>query len=357
LAGGIVDAGAVEIQFRDDFSNQTVEDVTVPSDPVVVANGVNDDDGDDGPPPGFEGPERAIDNVGQKYLNFLDLGSGVIVTPSIGPTVLTGLRLYPANDALDRDPASFRLEGSAVGPDGPFTLLAQGPVHLPLERISGGDANQIGVDPLPHRELRFSNTTAYVSYRLVFPELRDAAAANSMQIGEVEFLGYYGVPPAPPTAEDYRTSTGETFRVLVTGSTTAGAIRGTDTYTDDSVIAVAAVHAGLLAPGETGMVLLTILPGQSSYLGTLRNGVLSNGFGSGPGSYRLDSASDYVEPTSILRAGTILTVTYQDGDRLQQTDDLDHPWEDVTNAVPPYVIPLSGDQQFFRTAPGLAPPP
>ena len=30
---------------------------------------------------------------------------------------------------------------------------------------------------------------AYLSYRLTFPTLKDAGAANSMQIGEVELLG------------------------------------------------------------------------------------------------------------------------------------------------------------------------
>ena len=50
----------------------------VPGDAVVIVNGTNDDDADAGAPPAGEPVESAIDNVTQKYLNFLDLGSGLI---------------------------------------------------------------------------------------------------------------------------------------------------------------------------------------------------------------------------------------------------------------------------------------
>jgi hypothetical protein len=37
--------------------------------------------------------------------------------------------------------------------------------------------------------ITFANTTAYKFYKVMFPAIRDAAAANSMQISEVELLG------------------------------------------------------------------------------------------------------------------------------------------------------------------------
>lgn len=43
----------------------------------------------------------------------------------------------------------------------------------------------------------------------------------------------------------YREKTGETYTFLVTG-TTSGSIWGTGTYTDDSDLAAAAVHSGLI---------------------------------------------------------------------------------------------------------------
>lgn len=157
-------------------------DVTVPGDPVILVNGVNDGDGDSGPPPAAEQPPNAIDNTAAKYLNFLDLGSGIIVTPQAGPSVLVGLRLWTANDAPERDPASYLLEGSpTVGDTGPFTVISQGALALPMDRNNAGALTY-------YQEILFANTTAYTAYRITFPTVRDAGVANSMQIGEIEFL-------------------------------------------------------------------------------------------------------------------------------------------------------------------------
>ena len=52
---------------------------------------------------------------------------------------------------------------------------------------------------------------------------------------------------------------GESFVVHVTGHGNAGAVWGTDMYTDDSATSTAAVHAGVLKPGETGLVKITIV--------------------------------------------------------------------------------------------------
>jgi len=161
-------------------------DVTAPGDAIELVNGENDGDGNAGPPPGAEGVEHAIDNVTQKYLNFLDLGSGFKVTPGIGPTVLTGLRFYTANDAIERDPASYKLEGSNDGVE--YSVISQGDLALPDGRNPGG---AVPIDPLTQflQEVSFTNDDAYSIYRVTFPTLKNAQAANSMQIAEVELLG------------------------------------------------------------------------------------------------------------------------------------------------------------------------
>ncbi len=92
------------------------------------------------------------------------------------------------------------------------------------------------------------------------------------------------VLPDPGTLVDYRDSVGENLTFLVTGSTD-GSVWGTDVYTDDSSLATAAVHAGLLRPGEEGVVTVAILPGQQSYAGSDRNGVAASSWGEWPGSY------------------------------------------------------------------------
>ena len=60
---------------------------------------------------------------------------------------------------------------------------------------------------------------------------------------------------------------------------------GTDIYTDDSALACAAVHAGVVLAGETKVVTVRIVAGQSSYQGLVRNGVTSSSYGTWPGSY------------------------------------------------------------------------
>jgi LCCL domain len=86
----------------------------------------------------------------------------------------------------------------------------------------------------------------------------------------------------------YRDRVGQTFRVRVTGALRGGTVWGTDTYTDDSDLAVAVVHTGLLAAGQDGEVLITFVAGQNQYQGSTRNGVTTRQYDSWPVSYRLD---------------------------------------------------------------------
>jgi hypothetical protein len=177
-------------------------DITRPGDPLMIVNGINQGDGDAGPPPGGEVESHAIDDVGQKYLNFLDLNSGFKVTPSANPGSLPviGLNLYTANDVEPRDPASFILTGSNGDlTNGPWDVIASGNLALPSGRNAGGNA--VSIPPTGNvaafsQQVLFNNTISYDHYQLIFPTLKDAASANSMQIAEVEFL----VVPEPASA-------------------------------------------------------------------------------------------------------------------------------------------------------------
>src|SRR6202042_2601589 len=78
----------------------------------------------------------------------------------------------------------------------------------------------------------------------------------------------------------------------------SGSIYGEGIYTDDSTLATAAVHAGILKVGETKDIHVAILPGQQTYNGAFDFGISSSGYGSWQGSYKfLDPAmseADYV---------------------------------------------------------------
>ena len=66
----------------------------------------------------------------------------------------------------------------------------------------------------------------------------------------------------------------------VTGAVSGGSVWGTQLYTTDSNLAMAAVHAGVLRRGQTGVVKVTFYPGQGKYVGSSRNGVKSANWGS-----------------------------------------------------------------------------
>jgi Ca2+-binding EF-hand superfamily protein len=99
----------------------------------------------------------------------------------------------------------------------------------------------------------------------------------------------------PKTTRGLRAKPGEFFYFEVTGAS-AGTVWGTDVYTADSPIAAAAVHAGLLRVGQTGLVKVTILPGQERYRGSLRNGVRTRNYGRFASSYRVERAPSIVQP-------------------------------------------------------------
>ncbi len=133
--------------------------------------------------PGGEAPGFAIDgNNGSKYLNFGERHSGVIVQPGSSATAQS-MVLVTANDATERDPASYLLFGSnyaitttanGSGLDDQWTLISAGNLSLPTDRgVSSGAIN-------------FANSASYSSYWVVFPTVRISGTANSLQIAEIQ---------------------------------------------------------------------------------------------------------------------------------------------------------------------------
>jgi hypothetical protein len=159
--------------------------ILAPGDSIIA---IDTDPGfsNSGYPTPNETPQKAIDGTPAKYLNFGEEGSGFIVTPG-GSTTVLSFRLTTANDAENRDPASFELYGTtdsitsqdnSIGLNENWFSIASGALALPGTRDTVG--------PL----VSFANANAYTSYRMVFPSVKDAPGgdANSMQIREVEFF-------------------------------------------------------------------------------------------------------------------------------------------------------------------------
>jgi len=129
-----------------------------------------------------------IGGGGEKYLNFAKLNTGVIVTPAAGLSVINSMTLWVANDAPERDPASYELYGTnaAVSGAGPFplsgfSLISSGPLALPDSRDTTVDTT--GFD----QTVAITGAGAFTSYLLVFPTVKNEVTANSMQISELQF--------------------------------------------------------------------------------------------------------------------------------------------------------------------------
>ena len=86
-----------------EFLNQAPGDVTQP-DEIIATSGNS---------PGSEGVTNAIDNADTKYLNF-DISNTGFTVFLVGLTIVNGIS-KSANDAPDRDPITYLLEGTYDG--------------------------------------------------------------------------------------------------------------------------------------------------------------------------------------------------------------------------------------------------
>lgn len=92
---------------------------------------------------------------------------------------------------------------------------------------------------------------------------------------------------APANMVDLCDSIGATYYFRVQG-TTEGPVWGSDVYTGDSMLAPAAVHAGVVKDGESAIIKVTVVPPLNSYQGSARNGVTSSDFGRYGIAYKIE---------------------------------------------------------------------
>ncbi len=103
--------------------------------------------------------------------------------------------------------------------------------------------------------------------------------------GSYEILGV-GIQEADFRAANFPDNT-EHVDVIVTGKTT-GYVWGTGPYTNDSDLGTAAVHAGILQDGETGLIRVELRLGQESYDTSSQHGVTTWSYGPWEGSLQLE---------------------------------------------------------------------
>ncbi len=148
------------------FFTRTRQDVTRPGDVITPSSGNS---------PAAEAVAKVIDNNNTtKWLNFDKLNVAFTVTPTVRPAIVSALGITSANDSPERDPASFRLEGSVDGIN--FTVITN---SAPIPAFSARAQT---------RTITFKNTVAYNQYRLTFQTLSNITTATCMQVAEVELI-------------------------------------------------------------------------------------------------------------------------------------------------------------------------
>lgn len=100
--------------------------------------------------------------------------------------------------------------------------------------------------------------------------------------------GVINVLPDPGNVHKSTTDIGKVFYYEVTGVTAGGSLYGTDIFTIDSHLGMAAVHSGVLKAGQKGIVKVTILPGQPGYIASTRHGVTSYVYGRYSVSFKVE---------------------------------------------------------------------
>jgi LCCL domain len=77
----------------------------------------------------------------------------------------------------------------------------------------------------------------------------------------------------------------KSFSVICSSGCGSASIWGTDTYTTDSSICLAAIHAGVIKKESGGKVNVSIVAGQQTYSGTDKNGVKTSSWNSYESSF------------------------------------------------------------------------
>jgi hypothetical protein len=194
-------------------------DLPAAGDPVTAFGGAT---GDAGAPGNIDHLVGGTPDVKCLWVGTVNVG--FTTTPSVGSSIARAIRLYTANDAQARDPASVVVDGSIDGGNTWVNILPQQGVALPAARNNGPS---VAPNPLTQafQELNFySNTVAYTSYRVTFPTVFSTSGNTLAQIGEVEILGQSlnTAPPSisvqPPAAERVYVGASPKFTVVAGGA-------------------------------------------------------------------------------------------------------------------------------------------
>ena len=186
---------------------------------------------------------------------------GLVVTPSLGATHVTGVRFYTGADSSSDDPADFKLEGSTNGGASYTAIVQTMALALPVDRNDAAHP----VNPLNSavQEINFVNQGVYRSYRLTFQNTRDNNTANLLSLGELELLGTAASLPPPAPVISGTVLSGGNLNLTIVG----GAPNGSYSVVTNGILTVPLSNWGTLTTGTfdvTGSATFSVPVGTSN---------------------------------------------------------------------------------------------
>lgn len=180
------------------------------------------------------------------------------------------------------------------------------------------EAQQRAEQELIERKQKLLTQLEELGNRLAKEGQASQAKVVAELVEEIKTGRIAGAAPDPGNVVKLRGQNGKAFLFEVTGAASGG-VWGTDIYTDDSSLAAAAVHAGVLLAGQKGVVKVTILPGEAKYSGSLRNAITTGDYGAWEGSFKVEAVKGRLpralasKPSVLANPGTLVAFRGQNG--------------------------------------------
>lgn len=142
-------------------------------------------------------------------------------------------------------------------------------------------------DVVQTEDMRFTGRLSGAGLRVVSAQFGEQtlrlADARSLRAAGVSGDDAATAAAAPPTLAAFQGQFGKELAFAVTGATPGGGqptgLWGSGQYTLDSALAAAAVHAGVLRPGQAGVVRVRVVPSPPQFVGSTQNGFTSTHYG------------------------------------------------------------------------------
>jgi len=159
---------------------------------------------------------------------------------------------------------------------------------LPMERL-----DRPNVDVVQTVDSKFTGRIAVDVFKVKTVQFGD----QQVKLGDIAYIGSKGPIEVEPTSVENPSAlyelaaknVGKTFvfRVTAPAAGAFGTVWGSGVYTSDSDLGTAAVHAGVLKPGKTGLVKVLMVIPPPAFDGTTQNGVTTYAYQQFPGAFQI----------------------------------------------------------------------